>query len=84
MPRARHYGRLFLRAAQQHPFQDLYKEGTRFGGRPQNQRDVAQTDAETAEADMATAQDVPELPDAIPSADMIGGPMDDLEQSSFL
>ena len=33
---------------------------------------------------MATAQDVPELPDAIPSAGMIGGPMDDLEQSSLL
>ena len=45
---------------------------------------VAQNDAETAEANMATAQDVPELPEAIPPADMIGGPMDDFEQSSFL
>ena len=63
---------------------NFYKEGTRFGDRPQNQRDVAQTNAETAEADMATAQEVPELPEAIPPADMIGGPMDDFEQSSFL
>ena len=37
---------------------NFYKEATRFGDRPQNQRDVASTDAETAEANVATSEEV--------------------------
>jgi len=60
---------------------NFYKEGTRFGDRPQNQRDVAQTDAETAEANIATAEEVAELPETTPPPEMLGDPM---EQTSFL
>jgi replicative DNA helicase len=52
---------------------NFYKEGTRFGDRPQNQRDVAQTDAETAEANAATAEEVMEAPELMPSPDMFAG-----------
>jgi replicative DNA helicase len=37
---------------------NFYKEATRFEDRPQNQPDVASTDAETAEANAATAEEV--------------------------
>jgi len=62
---------------------NFYKEGTRFGDRPQNQRDVAQTDAETAEATAATAEEVIEPPELTPPQDMIAEP-GDYDQTSFL
>ena len=47
---------------------NFYKEATRFGDRPQNQRDVASTDTETAEANAATAEEVLEpMPGDFPS-----------------
>ena len=42
---------------------NFYKEATRFGDRPQGQRDVAATDAETAEANLATAEEIPDIPE---------------------
>ena len=46
---------------------NFYKEATRFGDRPQNQRDVASTDAETAEANAATSEEVLEpVPEEFP------------------
>ena len=46
---------------------NFYKEATRFGDRPQNQRDIASTDAETAEANAATAEEVLEpMPGDLP------------------
>ena len=52
---------------------NFYKEATRFGDRPQNQRDVGATDAETAEADMATAEEVlePVPEDIVPDAPVL-------------
>ena len=41
---------------------NFYKEGTRFGDRKPGTRGQSQNDAETAEADAATAQEVMEAP----------------------
>jgi replicative DNA helicase len=41
---------------------NFYREGTRFGDRPQGQRDVVSNEAETAEADRATAEEIPDVP----------------------
>ena len=54
---------------------NFYSEGTRFGDRPQNQRDVTSDDEATAEADAATAEEVQELPPEVASQSGLGAPV---------
>jgi replicative DNA helicase len=54
---------------------NVYSEGTRFGDRMQNKRDILNDEADTAEADAATAEEVHELPPEAASQSGLGAPV---------
>jgi replicative DNA helicase len=54
---------------------NFYSEGTRFGDRMQNKRDILNDEADTAEADAATAEEVHELPPEAASQSGLGAPV---------
>ena len=54
---------------------NFYREGTRFGDRPQNQRDAASNNAETAEAAAATAKEVVDDPVAETAQSELAAPV---------